>query len=159
MPRQLSSATTLDNLKNQAKRRLKALRAQQPGVPHSLREVQLALAREYGCSGWAELKARVAAIESQRGTSSGDPALQSLLRAAEEGDAGAVARVLDEHPAIINERGVLDGHSGLRTALHFGIRHEAIVRFCSSAAPTLTSATKETTRFRCTSPRNDTTCE
>ena len=128
MPRQLTSASTLDNLKKDAKRRLKALRAKEPGVPHTLREVQLALAREYGCSGWAELKARVAAIASQRAAVSTDPDLQALLRAAEQGDAAAVSRILDEHPALIDERGMLDGHSRLRTALHFGVRHEPVVR-------------------------------
>ena len=128
MPRQLTPASTLENLKKDAKRRLKALRAQQPDVPHTLRGVQLELAREYGCSGWAELKAKVEAMESQRDAVPTDPDLDALLRAAVEGDAAAVSRILDEHPALINERGTLDGHSGLRTALHFGVGHEAVVR-------------------------------
>ena len=59
---------------------------------------------------------------------SDDDALQALLRAAEQGDAAAVAEVLDAHPGIINERGVLAGHTGLRTALHFGVHHEPVVR-------------------------------
>src|SRR4051794_16798748 len=54
MPRQITSATTLDNLKKEAKRRLKALRANDETA--TLRDVQHALAREYGVPGWKELK-------------------------------------------------------------------------------------------------------
>lgn len=140
MTRQLSSASTLDHLKKEAKRWLKALRAGDvsartrwlqlfPEVSDrpALRDVQHALAREYGFSGWTELKAKVAAIEATR-ESAGTGPLETLLRAAEQGDADAVGSILDQHPAIINERGVLDGHSGLRTALHFGVHHEPVVR-------------------------------
>ena len=129
MPRQLSSATTLDNLKKDAKRRLKALRVREPAASHTLREVQLALAREYGFDGWSALKAKVAEIEAARQAGPDqDPALTALLRAAEEGDANAVARALDAHPELINQRGALGGHTGLRTALHFGVRFEPVVR-------------------------------
>ena len=126
MPRQLSSATSLETLKKEAKRRLRALRENDAGA--TLREVQLALAREYGFDGWSALKARVAEIEAARGASPAEVPLQALLRAAERGDAAAVARVLDEHPAIINDRGELVEHTGARTALHVGVRHEPVVR-------------------------------
>lgn len=126
MPRQLSSAASLETLKKEAKRRLRALRETNPRA--TLREVQLALAREYGFDGWSALKARVAEIEATRGASPQAAALQALLRAAEHGDAAAVGRVLDEYPGIINERGELHPHTGLRTALHVGVRHEAVVR-------------------------------
>src|SRR4051794_9029658 len=69
MSRRLTSATTLDNLKKEAKRWLRALRAgdaparerlrrAHPAAPEQpgLRDVQLALAREYGLPGWAALK-------------------------------------------------------------------------------------------------------
>ena len=56
-----------------------------------------------------------------------DP-LTALFRAAARGDADRVAAILDLHPHVINERGTLEGHSGLRTALHFGIAHEPVVR-------------------------------
>ena len=125
MPRQLSSATSLDTLKKEAKRRLHAIRDKEPRA--TLREVQLALAREYGFDGWAPLKARVAEIEAAR-ASSPQRALQALLGAAERGDAAAVAQILDEHPTIVNERGTLVEHTGLRTALHFGVQHESVVR-------------------------------
>ena len=127
MPRQLTSRTTLENLKKEAKRRLKLRRAEQPDGLHTLRDVQLDLAREYGCAGWAELKARVAALAQAAATST-DPVLSALLRAAEQGHAAEVARLLEQHPGIIDERGTLDGHTGLRTALHFGVRHEPVVR-------------------------------
>ena len=125
MPRQLSSATSLETLKKDAKRRLRALRENDPGA--TLRDVQLALAREYGFDGWSALKARVAEIEAARGAAGGGP-LETLLRAAEQGDANTVASLLDRHPEVIDERGELVGHSGLRTALHFGVRYEPVVR-------------------------------
>src|SRR5690606_39071637 len=53
--------------------------------------------------------------------------LTALLEAAGRGDAAAVTAVLDAHPHLIDECGDLDG-SGLRTALHFGIGHDAVVR-------------------------------
>ena len=141
MPRSLSPAATLDNLRKEAKRWLKALRAgdreardrmrrahpKAPAEP-ALRDVQHALAVEYGLGGWTALKSRVAELEATRGVSPREAALQALLRAASQGDAGRVAEVLDAHPDIINVRGVLDGHTGLRTALHFGVHHEAVVK-------------------------------
>jgi ankyrin repeat protein len=54
--------------------------------------------------------------------------LASLLSAAGKGDADRVAAILDEHPDLINVRGELPGNTGLRTALHFGCGHEAVVR-------------------------------
>jgi ankyrin repeat protein len=141
MPRPFSPATSLDLLKNEAKRWLKAIRRGDEGArarlrgalrdaPDAplLRDVQHALAVEYGFAGWAALKRKVADIEAQRGQSPRDAALQSLLRAADQGDAVTVAAVLDAHPHVINERGTLDGHTGLRTALHFGVHHEPVVR-------------------------------
>src|SRR5262249_4155955 len=57
-----------------------------------------------------------------------EPSLAALLAAAARGDAAEVGTILDEHPGLADERGRLPGHSGLRTALHFGVRHEPIVR-------------------------------
>ena len=72
MPRQITPRTTLENLKREAKRWLKALRANVadardrfrrvlPNSPEAptLRQVQHALALEYGLSGWTELKNRL----------------------------------------------------------------------------------------------------
>lgn len=75
--RRITPQTTLENLRREAKRWLKALRAGAPGahariesaLPDAsaepgLRDVQLALAREHGLPGWAALKAAVAARPS-----------------------------------------------------------------------------------------------
>ena len=72
--RQLTSASSLDNLKKEAKRWLKALRAgdepctsasaarvfPRPLAELTLRDVQHALALEHGVAGWSALKQRVA---------------------------------------------------------------------------------------------------
>ena len=121
--------STLDNLRKAARRWLKALRANDPDATArlrraypdapttpGLRDVQHALARERGAENWIALKQQ------------SESALTSLLRAAETGDASRLVEILDAHPAIINERGLLDGHAGRRTALHFGVSHEAVVR-------------------------------
>src|SRR5262245_45256651 len=70
MPRKITPATSLDTLKKEAKRWLKAIRANDadararlsrafPGAPAAptLRDVQHALAREHGHDGWTALKA------------------------------------------------------------------------------------------------------
>ena len=44
------------------------------------------------------------------------------------GDVATLASILDAHPDIINERSTLEGHTGLRTALHFGVEHVEVVR-------------------------------
>jgi ankyrin repeat protein len=125
---------TLDNLRNTARRWLKALhrgdadaRARllraYPNAPArpSLRDVQHALARERGHESWIALKRDI----EQRGHES---PLTRLLAAAGKGDAAAVAAILDAQPSLINQRGTLPAHSGLRTALHFGVGHESVVR-------------------------------
>jgi ankyrin repeat protein len=127
--------TTLDNLRKAAKRWLKALRAGDadararfvrayPAAPAraTLRDVQHALARERGYASW------IALTQSLADRLPPDAPLAALLAAAARGDAGAVGAILDEHPDLVDERGLLAGHSGLRTALHFGVSHEAVVK-------------------------------
>jgi uncharacterized protein len=127
--------TTAYNLRKAAKRWLKSIRAgdpeararlnrAHPAAPEqpTLRDVQHALARERGFESWIALT-RAAA----EGGASETP-LTALLLAAGKGDAARVAAILDEHPAMIDERGTLPGNVGLRTALHFGSGHEAVVR-------------------------------
>ena len=141
MSRQLTPQSTLDNLKKEAKRWHRALRAQDaaararlerilPNAPAepALRDVQLALAREHSLAGWADLKREVERIELERTATPRERAVNALLAAAERGDANAVGELLDRHPDIINERSELDGHSGGRTALHFGVHHQDVVR-------------------------------
>jgi len=72
MPRQITPATSLDTLRKEAKRWLKAIRANDadalerlahalpnPPATPTLRDVQHALAREHGLDGWTALKAAV----------------------------------------------------------------------------------------------------
>ena len=78
MSRALTAATTLESLKKEAKRWLKALRAQDkpaharlrgayPNAPAApgLRDVQHALALEHGFAGWTALKKAVAVRQAQ----------------------------------------------------------------------------------------------
>ena len=129
--------TTLESLRKQAKRWLKALRAGDPSarerlrradpsapdVP-GLRDVQHALARERGFDGWRQLAASAASSAAP----TPDERLTAVLSAAERGDAATLAQVLDAAPDLIDRRGLLPGHTGLRTALHFGIAHADVVR-------------------------------
>jgi hypothetical protein len=104
MSRKLTAATTLENLKKEARRWLKALRENDPearqrferAYPNNtpqpgLRRVQHALAVEYGMESWIAL---VAALESQPRT----PKAQAFVQAAQdfvaayEGDTQALER-------------------------------------------------------------------
>ena len=121
--------TSIESLKKQAKKWLKDLRAgdtaararlasAHPSAPvePGLRDVQHALARERGFSGWAALV--VAATDD----GSREAAVRALLEAAARGDTVQVDQLLARHPDIVNERRVLAGHTGLRTALHYAMR-------------------------------------
>jgi ankyrin repeat protein len=139
MSRKLTPASTLENLRREAKRWLKALRAgdaaararlerawsDSPAHP-TLRNVQHALAREHGFDGWAALKAEAQRVEARRG-SARELAVTRLLEAAGRGDAATVNSMLDAHPDIIDERAVIPGHTGLRTALHHAVTHRDVV--------------------------------
>jgi ankyrin repeat protein len=128
--------STLDNLRKSARRWLKSIRAgdaaararllrahPQANTPVGLRDVQHALARERGFESWLALT-RASARDGARHAIT----VHAILEAAAKGDAAAVAAILDRDPDVIDERGTLPGHTGLRTALHFGVRHEAVVR-------------------------------
>ncbi|HSJ65720.1 MAG TPA: ankyrin repeat domain-containing protein [Gemmatimonadaceae bacterium] len=142
MSRELTPRSSLDALRREAKRWLRALRDNDPDArarlsrshPHApdepaLRDVQLGLARELGFPGWADLKAELSRQAAGEAANAQSEALQTLLAAADRGDAPAVAAVLDAHPDLVNERGALPGHSGLRTPLHFAMNsaNEAVV--------------------------------
>jgi uncharacterized protein len=127
--------TTLDNLRKSAKRWLKAIRegdvearmrlarAYPDATAHvTLRDVQHALARERGHASW------IALIKSLSSPDTPDASLTALLTAAGKGDVTAVTAILDAAPDLVNERGYLSGNSGLRTALHFGVGHQAVVK-------------------------------
>ena len=139
MSRALTSATTLDQLKREAKQWLKALRTgdpeararlsrAHPGAPvdAGLRHVQHALAREFGFASWARLKAAAAAAITA--ASARESPLHGILAAAAAGDVARLTALLDGHPGLVSERGTLPGNSGLRTALHFGVAHQPVVQ-------------------------------
>lgn len=80
MTRKLTPQSSLENLKREAKRWLKALRANDreararlervvPNAPAEpgLRDVQHALAREHGLAGWTELENQLADLQSREG--------------------------------------------------------------------------------------------
>ena len=138
MPRRLTSRSSLETLKREAKRWLKAIRADDPAAharlatalpdappAPTLRDVQHALAREHGFDGWTELRrdierrAREGALPDV--PASREEAIQALLAAADQGNAARVASVLDAHPDIVSERAELSGHEGKRSALHFAM--------------------------------------
>ncbi len=139
MPRPLGPGTSVEHLHKEAKRWLKGLRANDPGARERLaeawptappapvlRDVQYALAREHGFTSWTALKDGVADLV--RTGLPRDVVRQALFRAADRGDAAELGKILGTYPDIINERGTLEGHTGLRTALHFGVHSEAVVR-------------------------------
>jgi uncharacterized protein len=134
MPKKLSDRSTLENFKKEAKRWLTALRdgdaparaRLEQAVPTTpsdpaLRDVQHALAVEYGFDGWSALKA---ALEKPH-----DSRVTPLLAAAANGDVETVATLLEANPDIVSTRGLLPGHTGLRTALHHAVSgsHEDVV--------------------------------
>jgi hypothetical protein len=122
MPRKLTSSTSLDNLRKEARRWLKAIREDnadararferaypaKPGAP-VLRDVQHALAREHGFENWKELKAVLDRAAAEAGGSLPDSAgrlphtaeeYQQAARdfvSAYEGDAEALDRFNRHH--------------------------------------------------------------
>ena len=105
MPRNITSATTLDNLKREAKRWLQALRANDPDArdrfarvspnftrPPVLRDVQHALAREHDLAGWKELKLAVQKAATSRTADAYQQAARDFIEAY-KGDAHALHRL------------------------------------------------------------------
>jgi ankyrin repeat protein len=139
MSRELTPRSSLETLRKEAKRWLRALRENDaeaierlrrayPNAPDTpgIRDVQHALAREHGLPGWSALKAELERLAAARSLPTGrEAAIQALLTAAEHGDVALVAALLDTHPDIVNERAVLEGHTGLRTALHFAVNRDS----------------------------------
>lgn len=121
MARKLTAATSLDNLRKEAKRWLKALRANNPearsrfesAYPTAtagpvLRDVQHALAREYGFDGWKDLTAALST--SAAPVAPYDPVARFLeyacpdhhvrSRPAHHMASAAAMRLLERHPEI-----------------------------------------------------------
>jgi len=134
MTRKLTPRSSLETFKREAKRWLAALRENDPAArarlvrahptapPNpGLRDVQLALAREYGFPGWMALRSELASRHDSARPAGHVTPLQELLLAAAQGDAGRVREALKAHPGIVSERGELPGHTGKRSALHFAM--------------------------------------
>ena len=85
---------SLESLRKQAKKI-----ARERSV--SLRDAQLALAREYGFAGWRDLTAEV----SKRVCNDLEWALAEAQRAIHDNDIVVLKRLLAEHPALLSWRG------------------------------------------------------
>jgi ankyrin repeat protein len=123
MPKRLTANSTLVTLRKDAKRRLKAIRAgdagelqrllalhPQAGLTPGLRDVQHAMAREYGFDGWAHLKEELAG--RALGRLSQAERVDIVLHHVWEGDLPAARRIAARHPEIAGE--------SIFTALLFG---------------------------------------
>ena len=111
MSRQLTSATHVETLRKDAKRWLKALRAKDvkalarlaealgsaPPDP-GLRDVQFALAREYGLPGWADLKTAAEAMAADR--LNRRERIETVLRHGWGGDPVLARRILERDPGL-----------------------------------------------------------
>ena len=114
MSRELTPATHVDTLRKEAKRWLKALRADDPKArarlaealnsappEPGLRDVQLALAREYGLAGWTELKAAAEAMAADR-LGRGER-IETVLRHGWGGDPALARRIVERDPGLSRE--------------------------------------------------------
>ncbi|MGN6819602.1 MAG: ankyrin repeat domain-containing protein [Sphingomonas sp.] len=114
MPRILTPKTSLDNLRKDAKRWLKALRAgdeaaiarlRESGAKASadpgLRDVQHALALEYGCENWIALKAALDDVALDR--QSYAERLDQLLGHGWEGSIATARRILNRYPSVAHD--------------------------------------------------------
>jgi ankyrin repeat protein len=92
--RKLPALPNLEHLKNEAKQRRKALRAQDPQA--RLADAQLAVARGYGFASWRQLKAHVDETIRRR-----------VFAAARAGDVGTVRRALEQgfDPSVTDKDG------------------------------------------------------
>jgi len=93
----LPARANLEHLKNEAKQRLRSLRAQNPAA--RLAEAQLLVARGYGFPSWRRMKAYVDALNDGG---------QRLINAVRDGDLKTLREVLDRHPELVNARTEID---------------------------------------------------
>lgn len=87
----LPAHANLEHLKNEAKQRLKTMRAQRSAA--KLSEAQLLVARGYGFPGWRILKSYVDALHNSG---------QQLINAVHDGDLVAIRAILNGHPELVN---------------------------------------------------------
>lgn len=111
MSRRLTPDSSLETLRKEARRWLKALRAGDPAARQrlvaalpaapatpGLRDVQWALAREHGLPGWPALREALADLALARRSLAEQAEI--LLRSAWEGDRAAAARLLARSPEL-----------------------------------------------------------
>ena len=114
MRRTLTAKSRLDTIGKEAKRWLKALRAGDPDAhkrlatiwsaapsEFTLRDIQHALALEYGCESWIALKAALDDLALDRKTHA--QRVEQLLRHGWDGDLSAARRILARYPAIAKD--------------------------------------------------------
>lgn len=142
MRRALTSRTKLESLRKDAKRWLRRLRAgdveaaarlraalAKPPVQPTLRDIQHALALEYGLDGWIALKAALADLRPPGGSDA--DRLDTLLRHGWTGQTRAAQRILARHPELARD--------SLFTAASCGLIDEVERRLTQDAgAPTRT---------------------
>src|SRR3954454_10352028 len=88
----LPERPNLDHLKNEAKALHKMLRAQAPGV--KLTDAQRQLAREYGFSTWAKLRAHV------QNARAGDDGVTAFLTAVQQQNRDTAQQVVAKNPRL-----------------------------------------------------------
>ena len=114
MGRVLTPKTNITTLRKDAKRWLKALRAEDPkararlarawpGAPSApgLRDVQHALALDYGCISWITLKAAIEDLAIDQG--SHGERVERVLRHGWDGDVVAARRIVQKYPDIARD--------------------------------------------------------
>jgi hypothetical protein len=96
----LFARANLEHLKNEAKQRLKTMRAQSPaarspGVHSEVRlsDAQLLVARSYGFASWRKLKVHVEALHDFG---------QQLINAVHDGELETIRKILDRNPELVN---------------------------------------------------------
>ncbi|HEY7070257.1 MAG TPA: hypothetical protein VH479_09100 [Acidimicrobiales bacterium] len=92
--RTLPESASLDHLRRQAKELLAIFRRSEPQA--TLGEAQAALAREYGFTTWADLKAEVARLRTQPPTVAPDDLVAALVRAFGLGRAASPMRHVED---------------------------------------------------------------
>lgn len=113
-PRLLTTKTQLETLRKDAKRWLKALRAGDPGAKArlvaacpdapaepGLRDVQHALAREYGQESWVALKGALDDLAIERQSRS--QRVEQILRHGWDGEPAVARRILKRHPDLARD--------------------------------------------------------
>ena len=106
--RSLPDSPNLEWLRKHARHRLDELRRENPGA--RLAHAQLGLAREYGFPSWRALKAHIDALGVDG----------ALFEAAKNGDAAALAALLDRHPEKLHVRNRPYEHTLLHVAAFAG---------------------------------------